>query len=209
LPVSRTTVPRLVLVTLVPNVKVINNNVLECSSQELYKEAGIFHRSISPEIWYAYSSGRSVVALSESYLVKILNDKGIVEKTIKRDIKNPPLSKKERNFIIETEINQWKSIDQSMKNGLKKTIPNVKNLITGITLSKKLIFIRRVQEDITAFNAPVQVDLYSINGDFLGVIRLKSFPIFASDRYVYFKEETEDGEIFISKYFYKIEKRIF
>lgn len=202
--ISRTEAPPLVLATLVPGVKVINDNVLEYSSQELYKEAGIFHESISPEIWYAYSSGRSVVAISESYVIKIINDKGMIERTIKKDVKNPPLSKKERDFIIETRINQWREIDQSMKNGLKKTIPHIKTLITGITLSKNMIFVRRVREDITDINAPEQADVYSINGDFPGTIRLKSFPIFATDRHFYFQEETEDGEIFISKYFYKI-----
>jgi len=202
--ISRTTAPPLVLVTLVPDVKVINDNVLTCSSQKLYKEAGIFHESISPDILYAYSSGRSVVALTESYVIKILNNKGIIEKTIKKDIKNPLLSRKERGFIIETEINQLKDIDQSMKNGLKQTIPNIKNLITDITLSEDMIFVRRVRENITDINEPALVDLYSISENFLGIIRLKSFPIYTSKQHFFFKEETENGEIFISEYSYKI-----
>ena len=202
--ISRTSAPPLVLVTLIPEVKVINDNVLMCTSQKLYKEAGIFHRSITPDILYAYSNGHSVAALTESYLIKILNNKGDIEKTVKKNIRNPLLSKKEREFIIETEINQWKGIDQSTKNGLKKTIPNIKNLITDITLSENMIFVRRVREDITETNEPVLVDLYSINGDFMGVIRLKNFPIYTSDRHFFFKEETENGDIFISKYFYQI-----
>lgn len=203
-PVKRNEVPPLILATLVPVVKIIDKNVLTCSSPELYKEAGIFHESISPEVLYAYGGGRSVVALSETYLFKIINGKGVIEKTIKRDIKNPALGKKEREYIIETQINQWKGIDQDMKNGLKKTIPPVKNLIVGITMSANRIFVQRVREDITDTGAPVPVDIYSSAGEFLGAVHIKSFPIHATDRYFYFKEESEDGDIIISKYTYKI-----
>jgi hypothetical protein len=203
-PVTRTDAPPLVLVTLVPEARVINHNVLTCTSPKLYKEAIITHEGIAPEIWYAYSSGRSAVALSERYLVKVLNGKGLVETTIKKDIKNPPLSRKEREFIIETEINSWKQVDQAMKNGLKTTIPDVKTLITGVILSENMIFVKRTGEDITVADAPVLVDIYSIDGDFRGAVRLKSFPILTTDRHFYFKEETEDGEIIISKYAYKI-----
>ena len=202
--ISRYDAPHLVLFSLVPEVKVINDNILSYSPTELYKEAGVFHEGITPDIWYAYSSGRSAVDLSESYVIEIISGKGLIERTIKRDIKNSPLSRKEKDFIVETLINQWKEIDQSTKNGLKKTIPHIKTLITGITLSKNMILVRRVREDITDIDEPVQVDLFSINGDFLGEIRLKSFPVLASDRHFYFKEETENGDILISKYFIKI-----
>lgn len=196
--------PPLVLVSIAPEVKVVNDKILECSTTPLYKEAGIFHDSISPEIWFDCSGGRSVAALSEKYLVKIIGPKGEIEKTIKKNIKNPRLSKKERNFIIETEINSWKGIDQAMKNGLKTTIPDVKNVITGITLSKSKIFVRRIRPDITKLDAPVPVDIYTIGGDFLGMVHLPSFPLLATDRYFYFKKETGDGDILISKYDYRI-----
>lgn len=204
--VNRYDVPPLVLATLTPEVKIIDNNVLTCSSPELYKEAGVFHESISPDIWYAYGGGRSVAALSEKYLIKIIGPDGKVVKIIKRNIKKPPLSKKEREYIIETKINQWKDIDQDMKNGLKKTIPGVKTLIAGITMSASRIFVRRVKDDITDLEAPVPVDIYSVAGEFLGAVKINSFPLHATDKHFYFKSESEEGDITLSKYAYKLKR---
>jgi len=199
--------PRMVLITFKPEVKVVNDSLMTCSSQKNYNGEIVFHDSITPDIWFDYSNNRAVVASSEDYLVKMIDSEGRVKTIIEKKEKPLKLSKKEKDFIIKTEIDTWPNIDQAMKKGLINTLPSKKNMITGILLSQRTIFVAKARKDISDKDMPVPVDLYSITGDFLGQIHLDAFPIFASDKHFYFKKETGDGEIIVSKFRYSVSSR--
>jgi hypothetical protein len=199
-----TLTPRLVLISFLPEVKVVDNHFMTTSSQEDYKGEILFHDSFSPDIWFAYSNNRSVVVSSDTYRVRLVDKNGRSKTIIQKKMDAPVLSKKERQYIIETEVETLNGVDEAMKNGLIKTIPPIKSLITGIALSKSTIFIARTKDDITIENSPVPVDMYTVSGKFLGKIRLKTFPVHVTDRHFYFKEETDSGDIIITKKAYKI-----
>ncbi len=199
---SRNLPPPLVIIKVIPTVKIINDNLLTCAPPKLFKEAGIFNKNITPDTWYSCYNGYSIVALSEKYFIKIIDKNGMVINTITRDIEGNLLSKKEREYLIRTEIEQWKTIDSSLKNGLKKTIPSNKTIIGGVALSNKHIFVERIKEDISNTKSLTPIDVYTIKGVFIGQIYLKSLPILATETFFYFMEESDD-DIIITKYLYE------
>jgi hypothetical protein len=208
--VDRVNPPPLNLGQVSPEVKIIKKPFLTCSNPPIHKEIGLFNKVFAPHIYYSYSAGHAVAALSEKYLVKIIDEEGNVVHTIKRDLEKPELSKKERDYLIETDINQWKALNNEPKsviNTLKRMVPYKKSFIGGIAVSGKYIFVERIKDDITDEESPVPVDVFTIKGKFLGQVKLRLFPALVTEKFMYFVERNEEDDLLVTKYTFRMSAR--
>jgi len=198
--INRYDTPPLVLVRISPKMKIVKHNILRFSPLKDFKETVLTNKYSTYDILYSYYGNHSIAALSEKYIIKVFDTKGNLVNTIKRDIDKSKFSDKEKNHIYKTEIERM-DVSSAMKYGLKGTIPDKKNIITGITLSNKHIFVERCKEDISDIDALVPIDVLSIKGKYLGQIKMKSLPLLTTDEYFYFLDE---NDIVIQKYSYQL-----
>jgi hypothetical protein len=208
--VDRNSPPPLNLAQVAPEVKILTKPFLTCSKPPMYKEIALFNKAYAPEIYYSYSNGYAAAALSEKYLVKIIVEDGKAVHTIERDVPKPELSKKERDYLIETDVNQWKELkkySQSVSEKLKRLIPHKKCFIGGIAVSGEYVFVERIKDDITDEEAPVPVDVFSIKGKFLGQVKLRLFPALVTEKFMYFVERNEEDDLLVTKYTFSMRSR--
>jgi len=83
-------------------------------------------------------------------------------------------------------------------------IPKYKAFFNHICLSDQYAFIFRIPEDITKENAPLSVDVFSLNGKFLGTAELPQQAVHISRKYMYFIEKDPKGHVSLSRKSYKI-----
>ncbi len=192
-----------VLVSLKPQLKILNPNLLTESTLESYKGVTLGDKRVSAESFFASSGKYAAVAENYTYRVKVLDRQGTVIRTLRRKAERTRFSGKEREHLIDELVLSDNSIPPGLKKGLiKHLIPYEKVIIMGLAVSDKHVFVERVKEDITGEDLPVPVDVFSIEGEFLGAVGLPSLPLLATDRYFYFVETGEEDNIIVGKYGY-------
>jgi len=82
--------------------------------------------------------------------------------------------------------------------------PEEKVYFDRILLSEKHVFVFRIKEDITEEAKLIPVDIFSIQGDFLGSVQIQGKPIFLSDGYMYFDRSDPEGNIYLEKSAYRV-----
>lgn len=208
--VDRNSPPPLNLARVSPEVKIIKKPFLKGEDDPVSHEIMMSNKIYTANFYYAYSAGCAAASLSKTYLVKIIDEQGKVVHTITRDLEKPGISKKERAYLIETDINQWKAIQhypKSVLNNLKRLIPRHKCFIGGLAVSAKYIFVGRIKEDITDPDAPVPVDLFTVKGKFLGQVRIRLFPALVTEKHMYFLERNEEDDLIVTKYEFSLNTR--
>lgn len=196
--------PTLLMVKLSKNPKIVNSNVLTGDIVPVYKNQIRFHnKEFVPELIYSNSSNYTAIAKSNEYNIKLVNNKGIIAYRIKRNLKKPLISRKEKAYIVKKYIKPLK-VASTFKNGLERMIPAEKNYINNLSISNQYIFVERIKADITQEEALVPVDVFRINGEFLGQIKLKSLPLLITQKFCYFLDNDEEGNIIIKKYLFDL-----
>jgi hypothetical protein len=153
----------------------------------------------TPTFFFAYSEKRSAIAVSDTYAITLLDNKGKIAGEIKRDVVPESLDKKEKDYFskdIESLCKQ-RGWPKSVGHKILKIIPKEKTFFNRILLNNRYVFVFRTQKDITQENAPILVDVFSIEGNFLGTTTIDEKPISISEKYMYFVKNDEEGNIYL------------
>ena len=160
----------------------------------------------APELLFAHNASLSAVAKSTVYEIILLDSKGNEIKYLKRDIQPEKIDRKERDYLkkeIKDHADQ-RGWPLKVTHGLYDLIPRNKAFFNHICLSDQYAFVFRIPEDISKKKPPIPVDVFSLNGNFLGTAGLPSQPEHISKNHMYFIETDEKGNVYLSVKSYKI-----
>ncbi len=158
---------------------------------------------IAPSFMFNRFQNHFVIAINDRYKFSLFDSKGTILSTFKRDIKPQNLSTKERNLLLiqMQETRDWP--DWIMKL-IRKNMAKAKTFFSTIRLSEKYIFVFRVRENLTDTDSLFPVDVFSIDGDFMGSTGLSTQPLFVSDLFMYAVGSDEEDNLLLRKIQYKV-----
>jgi len=161
----------------------------------------------TPFLLFNRYKNRSAIGVGNIYEISILDEKGAVTSKIKRNIKPQKLNSKEKKYLRKkiSEMRKWP--DWVLKK-IEKRIPKVKNYFDKVVVTEKHVFVFRIKNDITDEQSLIPLDIFSIDGKFLGTSKIRAKPISISDKFIYFSEIDPDDDLILTKYRYHlIEKK--
>ena len=158
---------------------------------------------IAPSFIFNRFQNHFVIAINNRYEFSLFDSKGTILSTVKRDIKPPKLSTKERDFLL-TQMQETRDWPEWIMKLIRKNIAKTKTFFDTIRLSEKHIFVFRVRDDLTDKNSHFPVDVFSIEGDFFGSTSLSTQPLFVSDLFMYNAVYDEEDNLLFQKFQYKI-----
>ena len=161
----------------------------------------------APELLFAHNASISAVARSTVYEIILLDSKGNELGYLKRDIQPEKINRTERNYL-KKEIKEFadnRGWPPKVTQDLYDLVPRNKAFFNHICLSGQYAFVFRIPEDISKEKSPVLVDVFSLDGNFLGTAELPSLAEHISKNHMYFIETDEEGNVFLSVRTYKIQ----
>jgi hypothetical protein len=164
--------------------------------------------AFAPSLQFAHYGRYSAVGIGDKYDILILDEKGETIGHIRREIQPDSFSKKEKKYFerdIE-KLGKERSWPRTVIRNLIKKIPDKKIFYSQVLLTDEYVFVFRIKDDITEESGPVPVDIFSINGEFLGASQLADVPLYISHNHVYFVRSDEEDNLFLEKAAYKIIK---
>ncbi len=161
-----------------------------------------FTEEYSPFLLFDRYRDHSVIGVSNKYEFVLINENGDILRKISRDIKPGTISKKEKECFKDV-INSKKHLTDTLKKKFIRKIPRHKNYIRHILISEKHIWIFRIKENVLT-DKVIPVDIYSLEGKFIGTAKIKDVPIFISTKYIYFSESDKDDDLLLVRYNYNI-----
>ncbi|HCS46764.1 MAG TPA: hypothetical protein DIW61_00315, partial [Candidatus Aminicenantes bacterium] len=133
-----------------------------------------------PQFLYAHGGGLSAVGISDRYEIALLDESGQPVASINRDLKTQKFSAGEKGYL-ERELQEFaksKGWPNRVARELGKKIPSLKNIINSVRISPENVFVFRFLPDITAKEAHLPVDIFTLKGEFLGTAELPEIPLF-------------------------------
>lgn len=190
--------------------KIVNSDLFFGSGWEVNIEDGkrytLSFDELTPKLIFGGYKSHAVVGKSDCYKLKIINDRGQIIKEIGRDKKGSPLTTKERMHFTRV-INDIKGWNTHVINAFHELIPAEKMIYKKLMITSRYVFVFRIKEDTTDEKSPYPVDVFEINGKFIGEVSMPALPLLVSDKYVYFREGfdgNEDSPLYLSKYSYNL-----
>ena len=160
---------------------------------------------IAPSLIFSHSKNHTVVAIGDSYQFSVMNLEGEKVSTIQRELKPQKLSAKERDHIL-NQIEERQNWPDRVLKLIRKNMPAVKSYFDEILISQNFVFVFRIKDDLTDSNAPYPVDLFSVEGDFLGTVRFQFKPLQISDRFLYAAYFDREDDLILQKYGYRLSR---
>jgi hypothetical protein len=164
------------------------------------------HEAYVPQFLYAHGGSLSAVGISDRYEVLLLDETGRSAGTITRDLKPGKFSARERSFL-EHELQEFaksKGWPGRVARELGKKIPTLKNAIKAVRISPQNVLIFRFPEDITAEKPDHPVDVFALDGEFLGTAQLPEVPLLVTGKAMYFVRIDETGNIYLLRAEYSL-----
>jgi len=160
----------------------------------------------APSFIFTHNNNYSALGISQEYDILILNDQGTIHSRIQRDLKPDKFSKKEKEYFSEDlkALAKKRGWPDKVVKDLEKIIPDEKNYFNLVLLSEDNVFVFRIPDDITKEDAPVPVDVFTLQGTFLGSTALEDAPIHISIKNMYFIQSEADGTVCLVKKQYEI-----
>jgi hypothetical protein len=160
-----------------------------------------------PQFLYAHGGRLSAVGISDRYEIMLLDEQGQSVKTVRRDMKPQKMSAKEKDFIEHglRDFAKSKGWPDRVARELGKKIPNQKNMIRVVRISPQHVFVFRFPLDISEENAPLPVDLFTRNGEFLGTAEFPDVPLFISVKSLYFVKTDDRDNVYLLRTGYSLE----
>jgi len=162
--------------------------------------SNFYSDTYTPKFLFSLYNGHTAIGISNQYKILIFEADDKIKKTLCRDLKPGIITESEIPFLIK-EIKSKPHLHQSTKKEFIKRIPRHKNYFSKILINDHHLFAFRIHDDVTKTDVPITVDIFSVNGRFLGSDHIKSLPFFISNTFFYFMG-TED-ELKLSKYMYQ------
>jgi hypothetical protein len=155
---------------------------------------------------FDHNGSLSALAISREYHIILLDETGREVASIRRDLKLPKLSRKERQFFERDiqETTKSKGWPIRVSREMVRKIPDFKSPIRDVRLSPEHVFVFRFGPDVTASNSPVPVDIFTVRGEFLGSAELPDVPLSIGRESMYFARSKESGLTFLEKVDYRL-----
>jgi len=150
----------------------------------------------TPHFLSSQSGGRSIFAMSDQYKILLVNKKGEIEREISRKIKPGAISPRERKLFT-ARIQGEKYILPPLRKEFIKKIPGTRNYFDNILLSEKYIYIFRIPKDIAQDSTNYPVDVFNLQGHYLGSSMLSEKPLLISSKNAYVLKEVEDDILLV------------
>jgi hypothetical protein len=161
----------------------------------------------APGLMYSHNQGHTAVARSDSYRIQILDKSGRETATLERQIKPSKLNKDEKRFFEREfqELGRMRGWPERAVSDIIKRLPDIKTYFDRILLSPTHAFVCRIGSDITQENQAVEIDVFTLKGDFMGTTTLSQKPLHISQSRIYFVKSDEDGNVWLMLQDYLIE----
>ena len=155
----------------------------------------------APAFVFTHHKNHSALGVSNEYDILILNNSGEIHSHIHRDIKPDKFSKKEKEYFSEDlkALAKKRGWPDKVVRDLEKIIPDEKNYFDHVLLSEDHVFVFRIPHDITKEDTPVPIDVFSLQGKFLGSTELEGAPIHISNKNMYFVRSEAEGAVYLVK----------
>ena len=160
----------------------------------------------APTFLFTNSGEHSAIAVSDRYEITLLDSMGKPVGIIKRDVDRGRIENNERDYFardIES-LSKQRGWPKSVNRKIIKIIPKEKTFFDRILINRDYVFVFRIKNDITQEESPIPVDVFSIEGNFLGTTVIDNKPVFISDKYVYFVKSDEEGNIYLVRMEYQL-----
>jgi len=153
----------------------------------------------SPSFVFIHDKNYAALGISINYDILILNNKGEIYSHIQQDIKPDKFSKKEKEYFSEDlkALAKKRGWPDKVVKDLEKIIPDEKTFFNQVLLSGDYVYVFRIAHDITKKDEPVPVDIFTLQGKFIGSTELENVPIYISKKNMYFVRSDEDGTVFL------------
>jgi len=163
----------------------------------------------APTLLFAHSKNYSALAVSNRYEINILNNKGETVTTVQRNIQPDDIKRGEKKYFVKdiNEIEEKRKWPTSVIRKIIKNIPKKKNYFDRVLLSEKHIFVFRIRKDISNELVSIPVDIFSLDGQYLGTASIDKKPLFISEKYMYFVQSDDQGNLYLLKMSYQIKRK--
>ena len=160
----------------------------------------------SPSLLYDHNENFTAIAISNTYEILILDNKGNISKKILRNIKPEKIEKKEKKYYTKDiqKIAKKRGWPKSVVRRLIKNIPKEKTYFDKILLSPQYVFVVRIKPDITKEDTSYPVDIFSLQGSFMGTSQFMEKPIFISGDKMYFVNSEKEGNLYVIRKSYAL-----
>ena len=163
----------------------------------------------APTLLFAHSKSHSAVAVSNRYEINILNNKGEIITTIQRNIQPDDVKREEKEYFVKdiNEMGKKRKWPKSVIRKIIKNIPKKKNYFDWVLLSEKHVFVFRIRKDISNEPVSIPVDIFSIDAQYLGTASIDKKPLFISEKFMYFVQSDDQGNLYLLKMSYQIKRK--
>lgn len=161
-----------------------------------------FNEDYCPFLIHDRYDDYSIMAVSNKYEITLVDNKGDILRKINRSVKPYPISSEEKKYFLEM-IDSRRNLPGFIKKKFIKKIPKYKNYFSRILITEKYIWIFRIKENIVT-DKFIPIDLFSIEGKYIGSVKIKNLPIYISSKYMYFDETDADDDLLLVRYTYNI-----
>ncbi|MBN2409443.1 MAG: hypothetical protein JXE07_06870 [Candidatus Aminicenantes bacterium] len=164
------------------------------------------HDAYVPRFLYAHGGHVSAIGISDRYEIELLDERGQTVATLRRNLKPPGLSGRERDFLKRElrEFAESKGWPERVARELGKKIPSHKNMIRAVRISPRHVFAFRFPADISAERAPSPADVFTPKGEFLGTTEFPDIPLFISAGTAYFVKTDAGGDLYLLRRSYSL-----
>jgi hypothetical protein len=160
----------------------------------------------APSLQFAHFGRYSAVGIGDKYDILILDGEGERTGHIRREIQPDRFSRNEKKYFeedIESLVKE-RGWPRSVLRDLIKKIPDKKIFFNRVLMTDEHIFVFRIKNDITDESCPIPVDIFSLDGEFLGSAHIPDIPLHISPHYIYFVRSDEEENFFLEKASYQL-----
>jgi hypothetical protein len=168
------------------------------------RQAAYFIRihECTPVILFTHFNGYSAAGFSKNYNILLLDQQGKQIAHLKRDIKPQKATAAEKASFAEA-IRSTR-LPEEVKKGVIQQIPETKNVFDHLLISHQHVYVFRTKENTTAREAPFPVDIFSLDGKYLGFMTMKDKPTLVTKKWMYIPETDEEDNLLLVKYAYRL-----
>ncbi len=114
----------------------------------------------------------------------------------------------QQQVMVDGQNKILKTFHAVARDRFSKKIPQTKNQISAIRISRDYVFVFRFAMNMTDKSRSFLIDIFTRKGEFMGVAQLNDLPLFTSERAMYFDRTDESGNVFLVRTEYSLPKFI-
>ncbi|MCX6581511.1 MAG: hypothetical protein NT166_15160 [Candidatus Aminicenantes bacterium] len=180
------------------------SNLVQIPIENGVQVFGIPFTELEPYFIFSHYKNHSAIALSRKYEILILNSQGQMVSKIKQNIPMKKLSASEEMY--RDSIVKKKEWPPAVKRKILEVMPDSKNYFYNILMSGSYVFAFITPDDISKKERIYPVDVFALDGKYVGNIKMDNMPYLISDQFLYIVEDDGVDTYIIVKYRYRLEK---